>query len=161
VNNGRLGWFDPRLGEIGDIVENNPNAFVPLDGHLVQEVADQNDRLLPIFTAPPTPPPSGLIATTTTLQGRVNPRSPFSPPTVTFTVVINPASGAVAPDGTVNLLVNGRVLGSARVQVVNGVAEATFTVAFFGRGRFTFSAQYLGSSQFQGSTSNPLTVTVF
>jgi hypothetical protein len=157
VNNGRLGWFDPRRGEIGDVTENNPNAFVRLDGHLVQEVADRNDQLLSIFTAPP----SNLIGTTTTLQARVNPRSPFSPPTVTFTAVINPVSGAVAPGGTVNLIVNGRALGSATVHVVNGVAEATFTVAFFGRGSFTFSAQYLGSSQFQGSNSNGVTVNVF
>jgi hypothetical protein len=56
---------------------------------------------------------------------------------------------------------NGRVLGAATVQVVNGVAEAPFTVAFFGRGSFTFDAQYLGSSQFQGSTSNAVTVNVF
>ena len=46
-----------------------------------------------------------------------------------------------------NLLVNGSVLGSR--QVVNGVAEATFTVEFFGTGSFTFSAQYLGSSQLE------------
>jgi hypothetical protein len=157
VNNGRLGWFDPQRGEIGDITENNPNAFVRLDGHLVQEVADRNDQLLSIFSAPP----SNLVGTTTTLLAQVNPRSPFSPPTVTFTAVINPASGAVAPDGTVDLIVNGRVLGSARVHVVNGVAEATFTVAFFGTGRFTFSAQYLGSSAFQGSSSNAVTVNVF
>ncbi len=157
VNNGRLGWFDPRRGEIGDVVENNPSAFVPLNGHLVQEVADRNDQLLSIFTAPP----SNLVGTTTTLQAQVNPQSPFSPPTVTFTAIINPASGAVAPGGTVNLVVNGRVLGSATVRVVNGVAEATFTVEFFGPGRFTFSAQYLGSSAFQGSTSNAVTVNVF
>jgi hypothetical protein len=156
VNNGRLGWFDPQRGEIGDIEENNPNALVRLDGNLVQEVADQNDQLLSIFTAPP----SGLIGTTTTLQGRVNRRSPFSPPTVTFTVVVSPASGDVEPGGTVDLLVNGRVLGAATVQVVNGVAEATFTVAFFARGSFTFSAEYLGSSLFQGSTSDGVTVNV-
>src|SRR5215470_13964126 len=30
VNNGRLGWFDPQQGEIGDVEENNPNAFVRL-----------------------------------------------------------------------------------------------------------------------------------
>ena len=157
VNNGRLGWFDPQRGEIGDVEENNPNAFVRLDGNLVQEVADQNDQLLSIFPAPP----SSLIGTTTTLQGHVNPRSRFSPPTVTFTVVINPASGAAVPDGTVDLLVNGQVLGGATVQVVNGVAEATFTVAFFGPGSFDFSVQYLGSSQFQGSTSNDVIVNVF
>jgi hypothetical protein len=163
VNNGRLGWFDSQRGEIGDIEENNPNAFVRLaDGHLVQEVADRNDQLLSIFTTPPTTPPSALIGTTTTLQGRVNPRrSWFSPPTVTFTAIISPASGSVAPGGTVDLIVNGQVLGSATVQVVNGVAEATFTVEFFGTGSFTFSAQYLGSSQFQGSSSNTVTVDVF
>jgi hypothetical protein len=157
VNGGRLGWFDPSRGEIGDITENNPNAFVRLDGHLVQEVADRNDQLLPIFAAPP----SNLISTTTTLLAQVNPRRPFSPPTVTFTAIISPASGAVQPGGTVELFVNGRVLGSARVRLVNGVAEATFTVAFFGPGSFTFSAQYLGSSQFQGSSSNAVTVNVF
>jgi hypothetical protein len=42
----------------------------------------------------------------------------------------------------------------------NGVNEATFPVAFFGRGCSTFSAQCLGSS-FQGSTSTPMTVSVF
>ena len=67
----------------------------------------------------------------------------------------------MAPDGTVTLIVNGRVLGSATVHVVNGVDEATFTVAFFGRGSFTFSAQYFGPPQFQGSTSNAVTVNVF
>jgi hypothetical protein len=80
---------------------------------------------------------------------------------VTFTVVISPASGTVAPGGVVDLLVDGRVLGAANVQVVNGVAEATFTVAFFGRGSFTFSAQYQGSSLFQSNTSSAVTVNVF
>ena len=155
VNGGRLGWFDPQRGEIGDIEENNPNALVLLDGFLVQEVADRNDQLLSIVT-----PPSNLIGTTTTLSGHVNPQSPNSPPTVTFTAIIRPASGTVAPSGTVDLIVNGRLLGRATVIVVNGVAEATFTVAFFGRGSFTFDAQYEGSSVFQGSTSNALTVTV-
>jgi hypothetical protein len=61
----------------------------------------------------------------------------------------------------VELIVNGQVLGSGTVRVVNGVAEATFTVAFFGTGNFTFQAQYLGSSAFQGSTSNSVTVSVF
>ena len=159
VNNGRLGWFDPQRGEIGDIEENNPSAFVRLNGDLVQEVANKNDQLLSIFpTQPPANPP---VATTTTLEAQVNPRRPYSPPTVTFTAIISPASGAAEPGGTVNLVVNGTVLGSATVQVVNGVAEATFTVAFFGPGQFTFSAQYVGSSGFQGSTSNSITVNVF
>jgi hypothetical protein len=157
VNQGRLGWYDPQRGEIGDIVENNPSAYVRLDGYLVQEVADQNDQLLSIFATPP----SNLISTTTTLSAHVNPRRPHSPPTVTFTAVITPASGTVAPGGTVELIVNGQVLGTATVQVVNGVAEAQFTVAFYARGSFTFSAEYMGTSAFQGSTSNAVTINVF
>jgi hypothetical protein len=155
ANNGRLGWFDPQRGEIGDVEANNPNAFVRLDGYLVQEVADQNGQLLSIGA-----PPTNVIGTTTTLLGQVKPSDRFSPPTVTFTVVIRPASGAVAPTGRVNLLVNGRVRGGASVRLVNGVAEATFTVSFFGPGRFTYDAQYVGSSLFQGSASNGLTVNV-
>ncbi len=67
VNYGQLGWYDPRRGEIGDISENNPNAYVRLDGYLVQEVANQNDQLLSINLTPPTSPtptPSpGTVAT--------------------------------------------------------------------------------------------------
>ena len=154
VNNGRLGWVDPRLGEIGDIEENNPSAFVRLaDGHLVQEVGDKNDQLLSIFA-----PPSSLIGTTTTLFGRVNPQSPGS---VNFTAVITPASGSIPAGGTVDVIVNGTVLGTVPVQVINGVAEANFTVQFFAPGSFTFTTRFEGSSQFQGSTSNPVTVNVF
>jgi hypothetical protein len=155
VNNGRLGWVDPNRGEIGDIEENNPSAFVRLaDGHLVQEVADKNDQLLSIF-------PSSLISTTTTLTARVNPPSASSPPSVTFTAIINPASGSVPPGGLVDVIVNGTLLGKATVQVVNGVAEARFTVEFFGPGTFTFTTRFEGTSQFQGSTSNAVTVNVF
>jgi hypothetical protein len=54
-----------------------------------------------------------------------------------------------------------RTSSEQRCGVVNGVAEATFTVEFFARGSFSFTAQYLGSSQFEGSTSNAVTVNVF
>jgi hypothetical protein len=166
VNYGRLGWYDPRRGEIGDITANNPNALVRLDGYLVQEVANQNDQLLSITsTTPPTPtpnppsnPPATTTATTSTLTaGPVTHYRRFS--TVTLTITIDPASGSVLPGGVVELMYGGRILGLARVHVVNGVATATFNLLLFGSGNFTFSAQYLGSSQLQGSTSNSLTVT--
>jgi hypothetical protein len=160
VNFARLGWYDPRRGEIGDITENNPNAYVRLaDGHLVQEVADQNDQLLSIAPPVTTPPPT-LVATTTTLSAGPVHRGPFGLPTVTLTVTITPATGTVLPGGTVELLFNGRVLGTAHIRVVNGVATGTFNVLFFGSGNFTFSTAYTGNSQFQGSTSNTVTVTI-
>jgi hypothetical protein len=153
VNFGRLGWFDPRRGEIGDVTQNNPNALVRLDGFLVQEVAARNDQLLPILNS------SALTATSARLTGTVNPNTFF--PTVTFTVTISAGSGQVAPDGTVTLLFGNQLLAQAQVQTVNGVTTATFTVEFFGTGDFTFSAVYSGSTQFVGSSSNSVTVRVF
>ena len=65
------------------------------------------------------------------------------------------------PDKLSGGLVNGRVLGPTPVKEVKGAAEATFTVEFFARGNFTFNVQYLGSSRFQGSICNTMTVNVF
>jgi hypothetical protein len=152
VNFGRLGWFDPQRGEIGDVTENNPNAYVRLDGFLVQEVAARNDQLLPILNS------SALFGTTARLSGTVNANAFF--PTVTFTVTITPGSGQVAPTGTVYLEVGNTILAASNVAVVNGVATATFTVEFFGTGDFNFTAVYSGTNQFLGSVSNTVTVQV-
>jgi hypothetical protein len=43
---------------------------------------------------------------------------------------------------------------------VNGVETATFNVVFSANGIYSFSARYVGTSQFQGSTSDPVTVDV-
>jgi Bacterial Ig-like domain (group 3) len=161
VNYSTLGWYDPQRGEIGDITESNPSAYVRLDGYLVQEVANRNDQLLTITTTSPTPPPTpGTVSTTTTIKAGPVHYHWFGPATETLTVIITPASGTVAPTGTVELIYNGTVLGTAQVQVVNGVAEAIFTIDYYANGSYTFTAQYLGSGQFQGSTSNPVTVNV-
>ena len=159
----QLGWYDPRRGEIGDIEENNPNAYVRLDGYLVQEVANKNDQLLTLGgtgTTPPTNPTPGPVATTTTLTASPVTTDRYGLPTATLTVTITPGSGTAVPGGVVELLYQGRVLGAARVQVVNGVATATFNLLFLGHGNYSFSAAYLGTSSFQGSTSNSVTVTV-
>jgi Bacterial Ig-like domain (group 3) len=171
VNFGQLGWYDPRRGEIGDITESNPKSLVRLNNYLVQEVADRNDQLLSITVSPPTmpppttpptspptsppvtPPTTGVKTTTTITAGPVAYHW-YSPPTVALTVTISSGSGAVAPDGTVELKVNGSVLATARVHIVNGVATATFIVEFLGPGTFAFTANYRGSSQFQGSSTN-------
>jgi hypothetical protein len=164
VSLNRLTWYDPRRGEIGDIEEANPNAYVRLDGYLVQEVADRNDQLLAVAASqPPTtqpPQPTGSIATSSTLSASPVHYHWWSYPTVNLTVVISPNSGSVAPDGTVELLYGGTVLGKAKVQVVNGVAEAMFSVEFYYYGSYTFTTQYLGSGPFQASTSNAVTVTI-
>jgi hypothetical protein len=165
VNYGRLGWYDPRRGEIGDITENNPNAQVRLNGYLVQEVANQNDQLLSISASVPSTPaspaiPTSPVATTTTLSAGPVIHHSYGPPTATLTVTVAAGSASAVPGGWVALIYNGSVLGAAQVRVVNGVATATFNVAFFGTGSFVFSAQYLGSSQFGGSSSGAATVTI-
>jgi hypothetical protein len=167
VNFAQLGWYDPRRGEIGDITENNPNALVQLDGYLVQQVADQNDQLLLITPPAPTPPPTqppttpSPGATTTKLTaGPVVYHGFFRPATTTLTITVTPATGKTTPTGWVALIYNGNIIGEARVQNVNGVATVTFNVAMYGAGNFTFSAQYFGTSSFQPSVSNPVTVTV-
>lgn len=159
VNIGRLGWYDPHLGEIGDITANKPNALVRLNNYLVQEVADKNDQLLTIAPTSPTSPTSPVATTTTLTAGPVSHHG-FSPLTVTLTVTIAAQSGAAIPGGTVELFSNGQLLGTGSVRVVNGVATATFTVEFFWAGNYTFSAKYLGSGVFQGSSSKSVTVTV-
>lgn len=160
VNYSRLGWYDPRRGEIADITENNPSALVRLDGYLVQEVAGKNDQLLTISNPNPNPPPSSQVSTTTTMTaGPVNyPRR--GNPTVTLTITVTPASGTTIPDGTIELIYNGTILGTGQLRVVNGVATVTFNLVFYARGTYTFSAAYLGSSAFLGSASNSVTVTV-
>jgi hypothetical protein len=165
VNYAKLGWYDSALGEIGDITENNPNANVRLDGYLVQEVAGKNDNLLSVFnttppSTPPSSPPSSTTATTTTISAGPVHYSWWSPPTVTLTIVVTPGSGSVAPDGSIDLIYNGQVLGSGTLHVVNGVDVVTFNVQFFAHGSYTFTAHYRGSTSFAGSTSSSVTVNV-
>ena len=59
VNYKQLGWYDDRLnGEIGDLTSKN----VRLNGYLVQDVVDKNDRVIApdtTITLPSNPPPLG------------------------------------------------------------------------------------------------------
>jgi hypothetical protein len=173
VNYAQLGWYDPRRGEIADIEEDNPNALVRLDGYLVQLVANKNDQLLtlptssttptptptPAPTPAPTPTPSSQSATTTTLVGGpIVYHGWFFPPTVTLTAIVSSGGAAVPAGGTVQLLYNGSVVASGTVQVVNGIAEAQFTVAFYGHGQFNFTTHYVGGDVSAPSTSNGITV---
>jgi hypothetical protein len=167
VNFGQLGWYDFRRGEIGDITESNPNALVRLDGYLVQEVADQNDQLLAITTAPPptkTPPTQptnpGALTTSTTLSASSVRYHWFGPATATLTVHVSSSSGQAVSGGTIELIYEGQILGTATVRIVNGVATATFGLQFFANGSYTFTAQYLGSGQFPASSSSAVTVNV-
>jgi hypothetical protein len=172
VNYGPTGWYDPRRGEIGDITENNSNALVRSDGYLVQEVAGRNDQLLALPTAPaqggstapgpqttpsPAPAPVTAVPALTLSAGPVTYHGWWYPPTVTLTAVV---SGGVQAGGTVELVYAGQVIGTATVQMVGGVAEAQFQVAFGGWGPYSFSAQYAAPGLSAPSPSNDVTVWV-
>jgi hypothetical protein len=165
VNYKALGWYDYNLnGEIADITENNPNALVRLNGYLVQEVANQNDSLL-VINPPSNPPPSGTVATTSTLSAGPVHYYYNGTASVQLTVKVKPASGTVLPGGQVQLIYNGQVLGTGTLQVINGIDEVVFTVTFSSYSQttwdyYTFTASYVGNSQFGANTSNSVTVAV-
>lgn len=168
VNLTQLGWYDDqRNGENGDITENNPDALVRLNGYLVQQVAALDDSLLLIngpSNPPPTPPTSTTATSTSMKAGRVH-YNANGTASVALTVLISPSSGTVLPDGQVQLVYNGSVLGTGTVKVVHGVAQVTFNVTFSSYSQTTwdyyiFSASYLGSSHFGASSSHSLTVGV-
>ncbi len=157
VNYSTLGWYDPQRGEIGDITESNSNALVRLDGYLVQEVSTKNDQLLSIALSPPvSPPPLSPPVTTPTVTtltgGQVSYHGSYA--TETLTVTVRPASGTVAPGGTVTLIVDGQVLGTATLRLVHGVETASFNIVYYANGYYSFTAQYAGNSQFQGSSAS-------
>ncbi len=157
VNFGQSGWYDSRRGEIADIEQNNASAYVRLDGYLVQEVANKRDQLLTITLPPPiTPPPISI--TTATLQAARVIYHPYTPPTATLIVTITPPTGGVVPSGNVNILYQGGVIGTATIQIVNGVAQAQYTVAFTMHGHYVFTAQYVGTGQTPLATTNSATV---
>jgi hypothetical protein len=93
------------------------------------------------------------------LTGHVNTHSRV--PSVTFVATVTAASGTALPTGTVEVLSGNTIIGTAQIQVVNGVAEVVFTVTFpRTAGSYNISVVYVGASGFQGSTSNTVTVTV-
>jgi len=170
VNYARMGWYDPRLGEIADMTENNPKANVRLNGYLVQLVAGKNGQLLSLPASPtptpaptptPTPPVSSLTTTISTLvAGPVKRSWWFGPATETITVIVAPSIGTALPTGTVQLNYNGKTLGTATVKNVNGQAVATFNATFYASGIYNFSAVYSGSSSFATSKTSTVSVVV-
>ncbi len=76
---------------------------------------------------------------------------------MTLTAIVAPS---VPVGSEVELLNGSTVLAIGRVQDVHGVDEVTFVVTFFDTGVYTFTAEYLGTGQYQSSTSNTVTVTV-
>jgi hypothetical protein len=78
--------------------------------------------------------------------------------TVTFTATVTVAPpGAGTPTGTVNFKDNGTTIGSG---TLNGGGVATFATSALAVGSHSITAEYMGDSNFNGSTSPALTQVV-
>ena len=112
------------------------------------------------FASTSTPPTSETVneATSTTLTSSANPSGVGA--AVTFTAVVTaPNGGGVIPNGSVNFLDAGTVLGTATLSA-SGVA--TFTTSSLSNGQHTITAAYGGdaANYILGSTSNAIAQSV-
>jgi Big-like domain-containing protein/beta-propeller repeat-containing protein len=95
-------------------------------------------------------------STTTTLATSVTPSAFGQPVTFTATVtVVSPGTGT--PVGTVNFLEGATTLGTG---ALDATGKATFTTAALAVATHAITAQYAGSTSFNGSSSAPLSQTV-
>jgi uncharacterized membrane protein len=79
---------------------------------------------------------------------------------VTFTAAIGVAPGVGTPTGTVTFTIDGKPQTPVPLQVINGVAVASFRTSALSPGAHTVSASYSGNATFVGSTSRVVTDTV-
>jgi hypothetical protein len=99
---------------------------------------------------------SALAATTTTLAAK--PQTVSSGGTVTLTATVTRQSATGTPGGTVNFYIGSQLLGSSTLSA----GSASFSIATAGvpLGAYSVTADYLGDSADQPSTSAPVTVTI-
>jgi hypothetical protein len=160
VNYKTLGWYDPARGEIGDITE---QFLTRLNGYLVQEVAGKNDQPLSLTTVTPqptptpTPQPVSLTPTQSILSisgGQIR-----AGQQVTVTIQVAATSGATIPTGVVTLMDGNRVLGNVNLGA-SGQVVVTLSTNSNSVGSHTITAVYQGTSSFQRSVSNSVTLNV-
>jgi N-acetylneuraminic acid mutarotase len=90
-----------------------------------------------------------------------SPASPYWGQNVTFTASVSPvAPGAGTPTGTVTFYDGGAPLGPGTLQLVNGVDQASFSTAALAVGAHTITACYGSDPNFNGSTSDGVSVNV-
>ena len=91
-------------------------------------------------------------ATTTTVSSSANPGTSGQSLTLTAKIaVVAPGSGT--PTGTVTFRDGSSSLGTGTLQVVGGIAQATFTTSKLSLGTHSITAVYGGNSNYGGSTS--------
>ncbi len=80
---------------------------------------------------------------------------------MTFTAAITSGSnGSASPTGTVDFFNNGTLIGTGTLSTTSGTTTATFSTSTLASGSNSITAQYLGDSNYAGSTSSAVNVTV-
>ncbi len=97
----------------------------------------------------------GLTATTTTLA--VSPNPATAGQAVTFSAQVSPASGTGTPTGTVNFMNGTTQLGSG---TLNASGQATYSTSTLAAGTYSLTAAYGGDSNYSGSTSSAVSLSV-
>jgi hypothetical protein len=106
-------------------------------------------------TSPTTASPTTASPTTTTLAVSANPATVGQP----ITFVANVSSTGGTPDGSVNFLDGTTVLNGVPV-ALGGTGTATFSTALLDQGTHSITADFVGNSSFQTSSSAALSLTV-
>jgi trimeric autotransporter adhesin len=97
-----------------------------------------------------------VVQTTSTTTVSVSNSNPSAYETVTLTAVVAPSATGIEPTGSVEFLANGTIVGTA---ALSG-GQATLSLSSLSIGSDSITAQYLGDSNFTGSTSAAVTVVV-
>jgi hypothetical protein len=92
---------------------------------------------------------SNLPPTTTTIGSSLNPSTVGQ--MVTFTAVVSPGTARGTPVGTVTFTIDGHAEPPVALHKVNGMDEASFSIATLTAGNHTVSASYSGDPTFAGS----------
>ena len=99
-----------------------------------------------------------LAGTTTTVASSANPSTYGD--SVTFTATVTRSEGTSTPTGTVSFRDGGVSIGSGTLSGSGGTATATFATSSLAAGSHTITTVYGGDSNFDGSTSSPVTQVV-
>jgi hypothetical protein len=148
------GWKLPAGNEICDL----PNYFPAIlndgkgDSYVVAQYVDQNGNLYPLGGW------TSLPGTTTTLSATASTIARGQE--VTFTITVVPVSGAGLISGTIDLLDGNKKIGTATLQLVDGVETATIRTTLRGLGAHVLDAVFAGDKDYRGGFSDPLNVQV-
>lgn len=146
---------DPALATFGDLSGDTPGT----GDTLVSNVTITSATVTPAQTLTATSSPFDIIALPqATLKATINPTTPVYGQPVTITVTVT-GMGGVPPTGTVTIYYNGQPIGTGTIGP-NGTVIITIPGGVLPVGTDPITVGYSGDSNYGGSTTQPVPVTV-